>query len=133
PAPEPYWSAVAAARDGAANPLRVPEAEAIEQLDQLLGEAVKLRLESDVPLGALLSAGIDSATVVSIMQEQMSRPVRTFTIGFDRPEHDESVFARAIARHIGTDHTELRVSGQDALDVVPLLPEMFDEPLADPS
>lgn len=133
PAPEPYWSAITAAREGAADPLKVSDAEAVEQLDTLLKEAVRLRLESDVPLGALLSGGIDSATVVSLMQEMMSKPVRTFTIGFDRPEHDETEHARAIAQHIGTDHTELRVTGRDALDVVPLLPDMFDEPLADPS
>lgn len=133
PAPEPYWSAITAAHDGAASQLEVSDEEAVNQLDTLLREAIRLRLESDVPLGALLSGGIDSATVVSIMQEMMSQPVRTFTIGFDRPEHDEAEHARAIARHIGTDHTELRVTGRDALDVVPLLPDMFDEPLADPS
>jgi asparagine synthase (glutamine-hydrolysing) len=133
PAPEPYWSALTAAHDGAANQLQGSDAEAVEQLDRLLRDAIRLRLESDVPLGALLSAGVDSSTVVSIMQEMMSQPVRTFTIGFDNPEHDETEHARAIARHIGTDHTELRVSGRDALDVVPLLPDMFDEPLADPS
>jgi asparagine synthase (glutamine-hydrolysing) len=133
PQPEPYWSAITAAQEGAANPLLVSDAEAIDQLDRLLRDAIRLRLESDVPLGALLSGGIDSSTVVSLMQEMMGQPVRTFTIGFDRPEHDETEHARAIARHIGTDHTELRVTGRDALDVVPLLPEMFDEPLADPS
>lgn len=133
PAPEPYWSAITAAREGAANPFRGSDEEAVEALDQLLRDSVRLRLESDVPLGALLSGGIDSATVVSLMQEMMSQPVRTFTIGFDRPEHDEAEHARAIAKHIGTDHTELRVTGADALNVVPLLPDMFDEPLADPS
>ncbi|HWA16536.1 MAG TPA: asparagine synthase (glutamine-hydrolyzing) [Gemmatimonadales bacterium] len=133
PAPEAYWSALTAAHEGSANRLRVSDTEAVNQLDQLLSEAIRLRLESDVPLGALLSAGIDSTTVVSIMQGMMSRPVRTFTIGFDNPEHDETEHARAIAKHIGTDHTELHVSGRDALDVVPLLPDMFDEPLADPS
>lgn len=133
PAPEPYWSAIDAAREGAANQIQVSDADAIDQLERLLREAIRLRLESDVPLGALLSGGIDSATVVSLMQEVMSQPVRTFTIGFDRPEHDETEHARAIAKHIGTDHTELRVTGRDALEVVPLLPDMFDEPLADPS
>jgi asparagine synthase (glutamine-hydrolysing) len=107
--------------------------EAVDQLDALLQEAVRLRLEADVPLGALLSGGIDSSTVVALMQEALPRPARTFTIGFDRPEHDEAEHARAIARHLGTDHTELRVSGADALKVVPMLPDMFDEPLADPS
>jgi len=133
PLPEAYWSALTAARDGASTQLVSSDEEAVDRLDALLQEAVRLRLEADVPLGALLSGGIDSSTVVALMQEALPRPARTFTIGFDRPEHDEAEHARAIARHLGTDHTELRVSGADALKVVPLLPDMFDEPLADPS
>jgi asparagine synthase (glutamine-hydrolysing) len=133
PEPVPYWSAIDAAYAGAANPLQVSDGEAIEALDGLLREAVRLRLEADVPLGALLSGGIDSSTVVALMQEVLPRPARTFTIGFDRPEHDEAAHARAIARHLGTEHTELRLTGEDALRVIPLLPDMFDEPLADPS
>lgn len=133
PPPECYWSALTAATNGASARLLGSDAEVVDQLDTLLQEAVRLRLEADVPLGALLSGGIDSSTVVALMQEALSRPARTFTIGFDRPEHDEAEHARAIARHLGTDHTELRVSGADALKVVPLLPDMFDEPLADPS
>ena len=133
PPPEPYWSALTAAHDGASTQLVATDEEAIDQLDTLLRQAVSLRLEADVPLGALLSGGIDSSTVVALMQEALPRPARTFTIGFDRPEHDEAEHARAIARHLGTDHTELRVTGEDALKVVPLLPEMYDEPLADPS
>ncbi len=133
PVPEAYWSALTAAAEGAASQVTGSDQDAVDQLDALLCEAVRLRLEADVPLGALLSGGIDSATVVALMQEALPRPARTFTIGFDRPEHDEAEHARAIARHLGTDHTELRVSGADALEVVPLLPDMFDEPLADPS
>src|SRR5581483_5073903 len=84
-------------------------------------------------LGALLSGGVDSATVVAVMQAASRAPVRTFTIGFDHREHDESRQACAIARYLGTDHTELRVDGQRALGVVAALPEIADEPLADPS
>ncbi len=133
PQPVAYWSAVTVASDGATDPMNGTDQDAVEQLDALLREAVRLRLEADVPLGALLSGGIDSSTVVSLMQEALPRPARTFTIGFDRPEHDEAAHARAIAQHLGTDHTELRVSGDDALQVIPRLPDMFDEPLADPS
>lgn len=133
PAPEAYWSATEAAEAGADNPLGGSDAEVVEQFDGLIKEAVRLRLEADVPLGALLSGGIDSSTVVALMQELLPRPARTFTIGFDRPEHDEADHARAIAKHLGTEHTELRLTGADALAVVPKLPEMFDEPLADPS
>jgi asparagine synthase (glutamine-hydrolysing) len=128
-----YWSAVEAARRGAADRLDVSDAELVEQLDTLLRDSVKLRLESDVPLGALLSGGVDSSTVVALMQEASSSPVQTFTIGFDRPEHDEARYARDVARHLGTDHTELYLGGADALEVLPRLPTMLDEPLADPS
>jgi asparagine synthase (glutamine-hydrolysing) len=133
PPPDAYWSALTAAAEGASSRLQVSDEEAVDRLDALLSDAVRLRLEADVPLGALLSGGIDSSTVVALMQEGLPSPARTFTIGFDRPEHDEAEHARAIARHLGTDHTELRVSGADALEVIPRLPEMFDEPLADPS
>ena len=88
---------------------------------------------ADVPLGALLSGGVDSSTVVALMQETSDHAVKTFTIGFGGGEHDESAHARAIADHLGTDHRELTVTGQDALDVVPRLAMMFDEPHADPS
>lgn len=133
PRPEPYWSALTAAAQGVAHPWTGSDQDAVAELDTLLREAVRLRLEADVPLGALLSGGIDSSTVVALMQEALPRPARTFTIGFDRREHDEADHARAIARHLGTEHTELRVSGDDALQVIPRLSEMFDEPLADPS
>jgi asparagine synthase (glutamine-hydrolysing) len=129
----PYWSVDKVIEAHRSVNGAVDDHAVLEQFDQLLIEAVKLRLESDVPLGALLSGGVDSSVVVAIMQSLATRPVRTFTIGFDEQEHNEATFARAVARHLGTNHTELLLSGADALAVVPSLPEMFDEPLADPS
>jgi len=133
PAPTPYWSVEEVARRGLADPFSGSEGEAVQELDRLLGDAVELRLQADVPLGALLSGGIDSSTVVSLMRERARGPVRTFTIGFDQPEYDEAPSAAAVAAHLGTEHTALHVSGADALAVVPRLPMLFDEPFADPS
>lgn len=132
PDPTPYWSAETAASAGRdARP--ADEREALDRLGTLLEEATRIRLESDVPLGALLSGGIDSSLVVAVMQSLASRPVRTFTIGFDEAAYDESAHAAAVASHLGTEHTTLPVTGADALAVVPDLPTMFDEPHADPS
>lgn len=128
-----YWSAEEAARAGLANPWTGTAREAADELDQLLRDAVKIRLQSDVPLGALLSGGIDSSTVVALMRAEATGRVKTFTIGFDVAAHDESRHAAEVARHLGTDHTELTLTGADALAVVPKLPAMYDEPLADPS
>lgn len=132
PEPNAYWSVSQVFEGRATDRLTSPD-ECVERLDALLREAVKMQMVSDVPLGALLSGGIDSSTVVALMQEVSDQVVKTFTIGFDEGEHDESEHARAVARHLGTDHTELRLSAGDALEVVPMLPEMFDEPHADPS
>ena len=104
-----------------------------EELEALLLDAVRLRMVADVTLGAFLSGGIDSSLVVALMQAQSARPVRTFTVGFDDVKYDESGYAQAVARHLGTDHTELRVDGQDALAVVPRLAGIYDEPMSDAS
>jgi asparagine synthase (glutamine-hydrolysing) len=128
-----YWAVDDVALAGTRGRLDASDADVVDEFDRLLTEAVQLRMEADVPVGVLLSGGIDSSTVVAVMQAASKDRVRSFTIGFDRPEHDESAHAREIARHIGTDHTELRVDGAAALALVPSLPEMLDEPLADPS
>jgi asparagine synthase (glutamine-hydrolysing) len=133
PAAQPFWSAEAAAIAGHSGQFTGDDSEAVAELETLLTDAVRLRMQADVPLGALLSGGIDSSTVVALMQASADRPVKTFTIGFDRQEFDEAAHARSIAAHLGTDHAELLVTGADALAVIPQLAEMFDEPLADPS
>jgi len=132
PPARPYWSLRAAARAGLASPI-ASEEEAIDRLDDLLVDAVRCRLRADVPLGALLSGGVDSSTVVALMQEASPRPVKTYTIGFADQEFDEARHAERVARHLGTEHTELELTGADALALIPRLPEVFDEPLADPS
>lgn len=128
-----YWDPRQILAASVGNPLRGSPAEIIEQLDALLRNAVSLRMYADVPLGAFLSGGTDSSTTVALMQAQSNRAVQTFSIGFDDPRHDEAKLARAVAEHLGTQHTELYVSGQDALALVPELPRMFDEPFADSS
>lgn len=131
--PRPYWSLQAAWAAALDAPFRGGDAEAVDRVDALLRDAVALRMHSDVPLGAFLSGGIDSTLVVAMMQARSARRVRTFTIGFTDPTFDEAPHARAVARHLGTDHTELYVSPEDALAVIPSLPRIYDEPFADSS
>jgi asparagine synthase (glutamine-hydrolysing) len=131
PAPTAYWSADEAALRGAKAPFAGNEAEAAERLDALIRESVGLRLVADVPVGAFLSGGIDSSTVVGIAQAVSERPVNSFTIGFEDPRFDEAPQAAAVAAHLGTNHTELYASEADALACVADLPAAYDEPFAD--
>lgn len=133
PAPETYWSARQVASRAINNPIQEPEKVCIDRLDQLLTKSVSECMVSDVPLGAFLSGGIDSSLVTALMQKCSSKPVRTFSIGFNEAEFNEAAYAGEVARHLGTDHTEFYVSESDALAVIPDLPTLYDEPFADSS
>jgi len=128
-----YWSAREAAEAGLAEPLDLPEAELLDELDARLRGTIAREMIADVPLGAFLSGGVDSSLVVALMQAQSTRPVRTFTIGFHEDEYNEARHAKEVARHLGTDHTELYVTPAETLAVVPKLPTLYDEPFADSS
>lgn len=131
--PQAYWSLAEVAERGMANPFAGSDGEAVDELARLMGKAVAGQQVADVPLGALLSGGIDSSLITSLMQAQSTRRVRTFTIGFDEKAYDEATHAHAVAAHLGTEHTELRLSADDALGLIPQLPSMYDEPFADSS
>ena len=130
---ERYWNARKVVGNALAGPTEMSEAEAEAELDGMLRRSVACHMISDVPLGAFLSGGIDSSLVVALMQTQSTRPVKTFSIGFHEPGYDEAVYAKTVAHHLGTDHTELYVEPRHARDVIPRLPEIFDEPFADSS
>ncbi|MFC5454538.1 asparagine synthase (glutamine-hydrolyzing) [Prosthecobacter fluviatilis] len=131
PQPGYYWSLPHAVERGLDNPFKGTEAEAIDTFESMLKKAVGMRMVSDVPLGAFLSGGIDSSLIVAMMQKQSSRPVRTFTIGFHEKQYNEAEIAKSVAQHLGTEHTEMYVTGEDALNVIPQLPALYDEPFAD--
>ncbi len=133
PASQPWWSAREAVARGLENPFTGTANEAVEGLEEILADAVRSRMVADVPLGAFLSGGVDSSTVVALMQAGHGSPVRTFSIGFEDTEFNEAGYAAEVAAHLGTQHTELYVSPQDCLDVIPKLPRIFSEPFADSS
>lgn len=132
--PRPYWSALDAAVSGVTHTrLSLSPQDAVRELEGLLKSAVAQQMMADVPLGAFLSGGIDSSTIVALMQAQSSRPVKTFTIGFHEAGYNEAEHAKAVAAHLGTEHTELYVTPQEAMAVIPRLPTIYDEPFADSS
>ncbi|MCU7922983.1 MAG: asparagine synthase (glutamine-hydrolyzing), partial [Candidatus Thiodiazotropha sp. (ex Dulcina madagascariensis)] len=131
--PEVYWSARKVAEQGQHAPFGGTEEEALNELERLLGDAIGRQMIADVPLGAFLSGGVDSSATLAMMQAQSSRPVKSFTIGFWERSFNEAENAKAVAAHLGTDHTELYITPQQALSVVPLLPKLYDEPYGDSS
>jgi len=132
-AQKPYWSLLDVAVTGQDNLFKGDAVEACDELERLLKQSISGQMLADVPVGAFLSGGIDSSTVVALMQAKSTRPVKTFTIGFHDGGYDESHNARAIATHLGTDHTEFYVTPEQALSVIPRLPKLYDEPFADAS
>jgi asparagine synthase (glutamine-hydrolysing) len=135
--PEPdikqYWDVVGAACTGAARPFTGTATDAVGALEMLLKDAVGQQMMADVPLGAFLSGGVDSSTIVALMQAQWSGKVKTFTIGFNAADLNEAVHAKAVAQYLGTEHHELYVTGKDAIDVIPRLPDLYCEPFSDSS
>lgn len=129
----PYWSVLNAAQEGIQHPLQGNFAEWSQELERRLCQAIAGQMIADVPLGAFLSGGIDSSLVVALMQAQSARPVKTFTIGFHEAQFNEAGYAAQVARHLGTEHTEMYVSHREAMDVIPQLPSIYDEPFADSS
>lgn len=130
---ERYWSLEDIALQSFSNSFQGSAVQAVDSLETLLKDAVAQQMLADVPLGAFLSGGVDSSTIVALMQAQSARPVKTFSIGFDEASYNEAVYAKAVAYHLGTDHTELYVTAQQAMDVIPRLPGLYDEPFADSS
>ena len=128
-----YWSVRDVAKYGEAHPFQGTREEAADELERLLKAAIKEQMVADVPVGAFLSAGIDSSTIVALMQAQSDLKVRTFTIGMDDPKYNEATYAKEIAKHLGTEHTELYITSEDARAVIPRLAQIFGEPFADSS
>jgi len=133
PTLETFWSLATVAEHGLRSPLNLSAEDAERELEGLLSQSARGQMLADVPLGAFLSGGVDSSTIVALMQAQSSRPVKTFTIGFDETGFDESPHAEAVARHLGTEHTTLKLTGREAREVIPQLPQLYCEPFSDSS
>lgn len=128
-----WWSVTDCVMHGKEQQFNGTPLEAVDSLENLLRDAVGQQMSADVPLGGFLSGGVDSSTVIALMQEQSVRPIRTFSIGFHEERYNEAVHAKAVAKHLGTDHCELYVSSEDALRIIPKLPGLYSEPFADSS
>lgn len=128
-----YWSLKETVEKGISTPFIGSDAEAINLLEHTIKQSLVGQMAADVPLGAFLSGGVDSSTIVALMQAESKQPIKTFAIGFDEPGYNEAEYAKAVAEHLGTEHTEFYVTAKDALEVVPLLSSIFCEPFADSS
>ena len=133
PAPLPYWKMKDVAEYGNSNPVDLSDDEAVDELDKLLRESIRNQMISDVPLGAFLSGGYDSSAVVALMQAESDQKIKTFSIGFHEEAYNEADHAEKVASHLDTEHTELYVTPGQAMDVIPRLPYLYDEPFSDPS
>ena len=133
PALRRYWSAREVAARGLSDPVGADEHEVVDELERLVKQSVAGQMIADVPVGAFLSGGIDSSTIAALMQAQSARPIKTFSIGFEEEAYNEAQHARRVAKHLGTDHVELYVTPRDALEIVPKLPALYDEPFGDSS
>ena len=131
--PSCYWDLREVAQKGIEDPLALAYPELVSALEEQLSESIRIVYDRDVPLGVLLSGGVDSSTVAALAQCQLGNPVKTFSIGFDNPEHDESEHAKAVSEAIGTEHEQLFLTGPEVLSAIPECSKVFDEPFADPS
>jgi asparagine synthase (glutamine-hydrolysing) len=133
PKPKKYWSFTETANKGISSRFEGDEPSAIFELDRLLSRSVREQMAADVPLGAFLSGGVDSSTVVALMQKQSSTPIKTFSIGFNEHGFNEAVYAKEVAKYLGTEHTELYIDSKQAISVIEHLPKLYDEPFSDSS